>query len=110
MPQMIDLEHLPIQLPEIEKYLPTETGEPPLGRADVWAWDTESHTVVSNDLINNTSVFPLELNTMPGWAGSSFYFNRYMDPHNDKAFVSEEAVDYWQNIDLYIGGSEHECV
>ncbi len=107
MPQMIDLKHLPIELPEVEKYLPTETGEPPLGRADVWAWDVEKNQVVSNDLINNTNVFPLELNTMPGWAGSSFYFNRYMDPHNEEAFVSKEAVNYWENIDLYIGGSEH---
>ena len=107
MPQMIDTEYLPIALPEVEKYLPTETGEPPLGRANVWAWDVEKNKVVSNELINHTSVFPLELNTMPGWAGSSFYFNRYMDPHNKEAFVSKEAVDYWQNVDLYIGGSEH---
>ncbi|GAA0738476.1 leucine--tRNA ligase [Gaetbulibacter jejuensis] len=107
MPQMIDAQHLPITLPEVEKYLPTETGEPPLGNASVWAWDTETNTVVSNDNINNTTVFPLELNTMPGWAGSSQYFNRYMDPHNDKEIFSQEAVNYWQQIDLYIGGSEH---
>jgi len=107
MPQMIDAQHLPITLPEVEKYLPTETGEPPLGNATVWAWDTETNTVISNDNINNTTVFPLELNTMPGWAGSSQYFNRYMDPHNDKAIFSQEAVNYWQQIDLYIGGSEH---
>ncbi|MCB0446071.1 MAG: leucine--tRNA ligase [Gelidibacter sp.] len=107
MPQMIDKAHLPIRLPEVEKYLPTETGEPPLGRADVWAWCTETNTVVSNDKINNTSVFPLELNTMPGWAGSSWYFFRYMDAHNEEAFASEEALKYWESVDLYIGGSEH---
>ncbi len=107
MPQMIDLEHLPIQLPEVEKYLPTETGEPPLGRADVWAWDAEKNEVVSNDLINHTSVFPLELNTMPGWAGSSYYFNRYMDHDNQNEVFSQEAINYWKDVDLYIGGSEH---
>ncbi|TYB70677.1 leucine--tRNA ligase [Bizionia saleffrena] len=108
MPQMIAKEHLPIRLPEVEKYLPTETGEPPLGRADVWAWCTESNSVVSNDKINNTTVFPLELNTMPGWAGSSWYFFRYMeDTLRDSVFASEEALNYWENVDLYIGGSEH---
>ncbi|PWI30737.1 leucine--tRNA ligase [Flavobacteriaceae bacterium LYZ1037] len=106
-PQMIDKAHLPIRLPDVEKYLPTETGEPPLGRADVWAWCTETHLVVSNDKINNTTVFPLELNTMPGWAGSSWYFFRYMDAHNDQKFASEDALNYWENVDLYIGGSEH---
>ncbi|MFD2563231.1 leucine--tRNA ligase [Aquimarina rubra] len=107
MPQMIDLKHLPIELPEVEKYLPTETGEPPLGRADVWAWDLENSKVVANDLINHTTVFPLELNTMPGWAGSSYYFNRYMDPHNEDEVFSQEAINYWKEVDLYIGGSEH---
>jgi len=107
LPQMIALEHLPLHLPEVEKYLPTEEGEPPLGRADVWAWNTVSHTVVSNDHIDHKTIFPLELNTMPGWAGSSYYFNRYMNPHNTEEFVSKEAVGYWKNIDLYIGGSEH---
>ncbi len=107
MPQMIDAAHLPIALPEIEKYLPTETGEPPLGRATVWAWDVNNNKVVSNDLIDNTSVFPLELNTMPGWAGSSYYFNRYMDPHNEEEVFSKEAINYWKEVDLYIGGSEH---
>ena len=107
MPQMIADEHLPLELPEVEKYLPTETGEPPLGNALVWAWDTEQCTVVNNQLINDKTVFPLELNTMPGWAGSSQYFNRYMDPHNSKAIYSQEAIDYWQDVDLYIGGSEH---
>lgn len=107
LPQMIEAKHLPIELPEVEKYLPTETGEPPLGNATEWAWDTKENKVVSNDLIDNETVFALELNTMPGWAGSSYYFNRYMDPHNDEAFVSKEAVDYWKEVDLYIGGSEH---
>ncbi len=107
MPQMIALEHLPLELPEVEKYLPTETGEPPLGNATVWAWDRLKAEVVSNDLIDHVNVFPLELNTMPGWAGSSQYFNRYMDPRNDEAIFSEEAIDYWQDVDLYIGGSEH---
>ena len=107
LPQMIDAKYLPITLPEVEKYLPTETGEPPLGNAKVWAWDTTSNTVVSNDKINQTTVFPLELNTMPGWAGSSQYFNRYMDPENDNEIFSQEAINYWQQVDLYIGGSEH---
>ncbi|MCG8794397.1 leucine--tRNA ligase [Tenacibaculum finnmarkense] len=107
MPQMIDAKYLPIVLPEVEKYLPTEDGKPPLGNADVWAWDTEKNEVVSNDLINNETIFNLELNTMPGWAGSSWYFNRYMDATNDGEFVSKEAADYWKEIDLYIGGSEH---
>ncbi|MEE3227193.1 MAG: leucine--tRNA ligase, partial [Bacteroidota bacterium] len=108
MPQMIDAAHLPIRLPEVEKYLPTEEGEPPLGRADVWAWDTQANAVVSNDKIDHETVFPLELNTMPGWAGSSWYFFRYMEKAlRDDAFASKEAMDYWQNVDLYIGGSEH---
>lgn len=107
MPQMIAAEHLPIVLPEVEKYLPTEDGKPPLGNADVWAWDTTANKVVANALVDNETVFPLELNTMPGWAGSSWYFNRYMDATNDGEFVSKEAADYWREVDLYIGGSEH---
>ncbi|MDO6818397.1 leucine--tRNA ligase [Zobellia sp. 1_MG-2023] len=107
MPQMIAAEHLPIKLPEVDKYLPTETGEPPLGNATVWAWDTVKNEVVSNDKIDHKTVWPLELNTMPGWAGSSQYFNRYMDPHNEDEIFSKEAIDYWQDVDLYIGGSEH---
>ncbi|MDO6808427.1 class I tRNA ligase family protein [Zobellia galactanivorans] len=107
MPQMIAPEHLPIKLPEVDKYLPTETGEPPLGNATVWAWDTGKNEVVANDKIDNKTVFPLELNTMPGWAGSSQYFNRYMDPHNENEIFSKEAIGYWQDVDLYIGGSEH---
>ena len=107
MPQMISAEHLPIVLPEVEKYLPTETGEPPLGNATVWAWDVKKSAVVSNELIDHKTIFPLELNTMPGWAGSSYYFNRYMDPNNGNDIFSREAIDYWQDVDLYIGGSEH---
>jgi leucyl-tRNA synthetase len=109
MPQMIDAEYLPLTLPEVEKYLPTEEGEPPLGRADVWAWNSIEKKVVSNELIDNKTIFPLELNTMPGWAGSSWYFFRYMEEkeNRDKAFASEEALNYWGNVDLYIGGSEH---
>ena len=107
LPQMIDKKHLPIVLPEVEKYLPTEDGQPPLGNAPVWAWDTEKNDVVSNDLIDNTKVFPLELNTMPGWAGSSWYWMRYMDAHNTEDFANEEALKYWESVDLYIGGSEH---
>ena len=107
MPQMIDEIHLPIVLPEVEKYLPTEDGQPPLGNADTWAWDSVNNKVVSNGEINNTSVWPLELNTMPGWAGSSYYFNRYMDPHNETEFASKKSLNYWKEVDLYIGGSEH---
>ena len=107
MPQMIATEHLPIILPEVEKYLPTKDGRPPLGNAKVWAWDTETNEVVENTKINHQTIFPLELNTMPGWAGSSYYFNRYMDPNNDSEFASTESLNYWKEVDLYIGGSEH---
>ncbi len=107
MPYMIPEECLPLELPEIDKYEPTETGEPPLGRAKVWAWDTEKRQVVDRSTVNNTTIFPLELNTMPGFAGSSAYYLRYMDPHNDQALVSETADKYWQNVDLYVGGTEH---
>jgi len=107
LPQLIDEVHLPLTLPEVSAYLPTEEGEPPLGRADVWAWDTQNNEVVANDNVDNETVFPLELNTMPGWAGSSCYMFRYMDPKNDDALASQEAMDYWQNVDLYVGGSEH---
>lgn len=107
MPQMIDEKHLPIVLPKVEKYLPTEDGKPPLGNATEWAWDSRGKKVVSNDKLKNKTVFPLELNTMPGWAGSSWYFNRYMDANNSEAFASKENLDYWKEVDLYIGGSEH---
>ena len=107
LPQMIDKKHLPIVLPEVEKYLPTEDGQPPLGNATVWAWDSVQCSVVSNQLIDNVNVFPLELNTMPGWAGSSWYWMRYMDAQNENDFASEEALKYWESVDLYIGGSEH---
>ena len=107
LPQMIDKKHLPIVLPEVEKYLPTEDGQPPLGNATVWAWDIEKAGVVSCELIDNVKVFPLELNTMPGWAGSSWYWMRYMDAQNENEFASEDALKYWESVDLYIGGSEH---
>jgi leucyl-tRNA synthetase len=107
LPQMIDAKHLPIILPEVEKYLPTEDGLPPLGNAAVWAWNTETNQVVNTDLVDNKTIFPLELNTMPGWAGSSWYWMRYMDAHNEKEFASKEALAYWESVDLYIGGSEH---
>ncbi len=107
IPTTIAVEHLPVILPEVEKYLPTEDGQPPLGNATVWAWDTVSNTVVENSRIDNQTIFPLELNTMPGWAGSSWYFLRYTDPTNEVEFASKAAVDYWNNVDLYIGGSEH---
>ena len=107
MPQMIPEECLPLELPEIDKYEPTETGEPPLGRAKKWAWDTVSRSVVDCSAINNTTVFPIELNTMPGFAGSSAYYRRYMDPHDDKELVSKEADEYWRHVDLYVGGTEH---
>lgn len=107
MPYMIPEECLPLELPEIDKYEPTETGEPPLGRAKMWAWDTKDNKVVDKQLVDNETVFPLELFTMPGFAGSSAYYLRYMDPHNDKALVSKEADEYWQNVDLYVGGTEH---
>jgi leucyl-tRNA synthetase len=107
LPQMIDAKHLPIVLPEVEKYLPTEDGQPPLGNATDWAWDCVQCSVVSNQLIDNETIFPLELNTMPGWAGSSWYWMRYMDAHNENEFASADALKYWENVDLYIGGSEH---
>jgi leucyl-tRNA synthetase len=112
MPQMIAAEHLPIILPEVEKYLPTEDGLPPLGNAAVWAWDSVNNkvvdtTLVSSSAVENQTVFALELNTMPGWAGSSFYWMRYMDAHNQIEFASQEALKYWESVDLYIGGNEH---
>ena len=107
IPTMIPEECLPIELPQVEKFLPTETGEPPLGNAQVWAWDEKNRKIVDKALIDEKTVFPIELYTMPGFAGSSAYYLRYMDPHNDKALVSPEAAAYWQNVDLYVGGSEH---
>ncbi|RTY86122.1 leucine--tRNA ligase [Flavobacterium sp. RSP15] len=107
LPQMIDAQHLPIILPEVEKYLPTEDGLPPLGNAAVWAWDSVQCSVVSTQLIDNVTIFPLELNTMPGWAGSSWYWMRYMDARNENEFASKDALAYWESVDLYIGGSEH---
>ena len=114
LPQMIDAKYLPIKLPEVEKYLPTEDGQPPLGNATTWAWDTVNNKIVSNTLCHaepvealHNGVYPLELNTMPGWAGSSWYWLRYMDAHNENEFASQEAIKYWESVDLYIGGSEH---
>ena len=108
LPQMIGEEHLPIHLPEVEKYLPTEEGNPPLGNATTWAWDIANHKVVSNELIDNQTIFPLELNTMPGWAGSSWYWLEYMMEKDARGtFPTKPVVDYWQNVDLYVGGSEH---
>ena len=107
LPQPLDLKHLPLTLPEVEKYLPTPEGAPPLGNAETWAWDTQKEQVVANVLIDHKTVFPLELNTMPGWAGSSWYFYRYMDATNTNSFVGREAAAYWKEVDLYLGGSEH---
>ena len=107
MPQMIPSECLPLLLPEVAKFLPTETGEPPLGHATKWAWDTVNKQVVENAKIDNETIFPLELCTMPGFAGSSAYYLRYMDPHNENALVDAQVDQYWRNVDLYIGGTEH---
>ena len=107
MPYMIDESSLPLELPEVAKFLPTETGEPPLGHATKWAWDTVNKCVVENEKIDNVTVFPLELNTMPGFAGSSAYYLRYMDPHNNKALVDSKIDEYWRSVDLYVGGTEH---
>ena len=107
LPVPLAKEHLPLVLPKVENYLPTPDGAPPLGNATHWAWDTVREKVVANELIDHQNVFPLEMNTMPGWAGSSWYFYRYMDAQNETAFVSKEAANYWQDVDLYLGGSEH---
>ena len=107
IPCPIPEECLPLELPEVEKFLPTESGEPPLGHAKLWAWDTANRCVVDKALIDEKTIFPLELNTMPGFAGSSAYYLRYMDPKNSTALVSEKADKYWQNVDLYVGGTEH---
>ena len=107
MPQMIPAECLPLELPEIDDYKPTANGEPPLGHAKKWAWDTVNNQVVDKSLIDEKTVFPLDLYTMPGFAGSSAYYLRYMDPHDDDALVSKDADEYWQNVDLYVGGTEH---
>jgi leucyl-tRNA synthetase len=109
LPQMIDEKHLPIVLPEVEKYLPTEDGQPPLGNAKNWYWNTKTNRLSSPPLeeLEEAFIFPLELNTMPGWAGSSWYWMRYMDAHNENEFASADALKYWENVDLYIGGSEH---
>lgn len=107
IPYTLPVSTLPLKLPEVEKYLPTEDGDPPLGNAKIFAWDEMNEKVVSTDLIDNITVFPLELSTMPGWAGSSWYFLRYMDPKNDQVFTEKNLSGYWEQVDLYIGGSEH---
>ena len=107
IPCMIPEECLPVELPQIENFMPTESGEPPLGNARIWAWDEANRKIVDKALIDEKTVFPIELFTMPGFAGSSAYYLRYMDPHNDKALVDEKIASYWQNVDLYVGGSEH---
>ena len=107
MPCTIEEAYLPLELPEVAKFLPTETGEPPLGHATKWAWDTTHHCVVENEKIDHVTIFPLELNTMPGFAGSSAYYLRYMDPHNNQALVDPAIDRYWQSVDLYVGGTEH---
>jgi len=107
IPKIIEKEYLPIKLPNVEKYLPTESGDPPLGRAECWAWDEKEKKIVPKNKIDNRSIFPIELNTMPGWAGSSWYFLRYIDPKNSNYICSKRTLDYWSNVDLYIGGNEH---
>ncbi len=107
MPYVLPEEQLPLELPDVAKFLPTETGEPPLGHAHRWAWDEANQKVVENSRIDHTTIFPLELNTMPGFAGSSAYYLRYMDPDNTEALVAPEIVNYWKNVDLYVGGTEH---
>ena len=107
IPRMVPEQYLPVELPEITEYKPTDDGEPPLGRAKKWAWDTVNNQIVENTRIDNKTVFPLDLYTMPGFAGSSAYYLRYMDPHNDKALVSKAADEYWRHVDLYVGGTEH---
>lgn len=107
MPQMIPEDCLPVELPQVENFLPTETGEPPLGHAQMWAWDEKQRKIVDKALVDDQTVFPIELYTMPGFAGSSAYYLRYMDPHNSQALVGKEVDEYWQNVDLYVGGSEH---
>ena len=107
VPYTIPEECLPLELPEVSEFKPTATGEPPLGHAQKWAWDEKNRCVVDKALVDNRTVFPLELSTMPGFAGSSGYYLRYMDPTNDKEYFSADAVDYWQNVDLYVGGAEH---
>lgn len=107
IPYTLPVDCLPLELPTIDKYEPTESGEPPLGRAKLWAWDEKNRQVVDKSLIDNQQVFALELNTMPGFAGSSAYYLRYMDPTNTNELVSSDVVNYWKNVDLYLGGSEH---
>lgn len=101
LPKPVKQEHLPLELPQVDAYLPTEDGQPPLARSKNWNYHPEKGVVAEGE------GFPLEQTTMPGWAGSSWYDLRYMDPHNEEAPISKEAESYWQNVDLYIGGNEH---
>ena len=107
IPINIEKDYLPLELPDVDNFLPTKNGDSPLGNSSTWAWNVKTKKVVSNTDINYSDTFPLELNTMPGWAGSSWYFYRYMDPMNDKEFISKESQKYWKDIDIYFGGSEH---
>ena len=107
IPKNIDQLYLPLKLPEVDNFLPTKNGDSPLGNSNVWAWDEKNNKVTLNSKIDNVNVFPIELNTMPGWAGSSWYFYRYMDPKNDKKFISNDSQSYWSDVDVYFGGSEH---
>ena len=107
IPKNIDLDHLPLKLPVVDNFLPTKNGDSPLGNSKAWAWNEQDKKVTNNDNINEVDTFPIELNTMPGWAGSSWYFYRYMDPTNNENFVSEESQNYWSDVDVYFGGSEH---
>ena len=107
IPKNIDQIYLPLKLPEVDNFLPTKNGDSPLGNSNVWAWDEKNNKVTLNSKIDNVNVFPIELNTMPGWAGSSWYFYRYMDPKNDKKFISNDSQSYWSDVDVYFGGSEH---
>ena len=107
IPKNIEETYLPLNLPEVDNFLPTKNGDSPLGNSNEWAWDEKNKKVTLNSMIDNVNVFPLELNTMPGWAGSSWYFYRYMDPKNDKNFISDDSQSYWSDVDVYFGGSEH---
>ena len=107
IPKNIDQLYLPLKLPEVDNFLPTKNGDSPLGNSNEWAWDEKNNKVTLNSKIDNVNVFPIELNTMPGWAGSSWYFYRYMDPKNDKKFISNDSQSYWSDVDVYFGGSEH---
>jgi len=107
IPKNIEENYLPLNLPEVDNFLPTKNGDSPLGNSNEWAWDEKNKKVTLNSKIDNVNVFPIELNTMPGWAGSSWYFYRYMDPKNNNEFISDASQSYWSDVDVYFGGSEH---